>query len=125
MYEGFGLDSLRHIRLLPWMRALAQAYGDTIPPASPLSHQSDAPFKPSGISTERLRRYIRRHDGFQTLQHGSVVWYSSGQQNTSVTLFTVIQTPLPPSDGRSYQGKAKPISVFPKTSLLAEDCITP
>src|SRR5215471_9330545 len=123
MYEGFGLNALCHIRLLPWTRSLAQAYGDTIPPASPLSHQSDAPFKPSSIATERLSRDVHRHHGFPTLQHGSFVWYSNGQQKTFVTLFTVIQTPLPPSDGRSSLEKAKPISVCPQTSSLVGGCI--
>src|SRR5215831_4794899 len=95
----------------------SQAYGDTIPPLYPLLHPCSAPFNHSAISIERLRRYVRRHHGFQSPQRGSVVWYSSGQQTTFVTLFTVIQTPLHPSDGRFSQGKAKPTFVFPQTSL--------
>src|SRR5215471_3791181 len=106
MYEGFRLDSLCHIRLLPWTRSLAQACSDTIPPASPLLHPRSAPFKPSSIATEKQRRVIRQHHGLQLLQYGCIVWYSSGLQTTSVRSFTVTKTPRHPSDGRSSLEKA-------------------
>src|SRR5262245_57651365 len=92
----------------------SQTYGDTIRPLFPLLHPRSAPFNQSAISTERLRRDVRRHHGFQSPQCGSVVWYSSGQQKMFVTLFTVSKSPLPPSDGRSSQGKVKPIFVLPQ-----------
>src|SRR5215831_3827318 len=124
MDKSFGLNALRHIRLLPWTRSLAQAYDDTIPPASPLLHPISAPFNHSAISTERLRRGVRQHHEFQSPQRGSMVWYSSGQQKMFVTLFTVIQTPLHPSDRRSTQEKVKPTFVCPQTLSLVGGCIT-
>src|SRR5215510_4697917 len=97
--------------------------GNTIHPLSPLLHPRSAPFNQSAISTERLRRYVRRHHGFQSPQRGSVVWYSSGQRKTFVTLFTAIQTPLHPSDGRSFLEKAKRTFVFPQPSLLGSSAL--
>src|SRR5262245_30686996 len=101
----------------------SQTSWHTIHSLCPLLHPLSVPFKPCSISTERLRRYVRRHHGFQSPQRGSVVWYSSGQQKTFVTLFTAIQTPLHPRDGRSFLEKAKPTFVFPQPSLLVGGCI--
>src|SRR5262249_6034186 len=91
----------------PLMRDRSQTSWDTLHPLFPLLHPRSAPFNHSAISTERLRRDIHCHHEFQSPQRGSMVWYSSGPQTTFVRSFTLINTPLPPSDERFPQGKVK------------------
>jgi hypothetical protein len=68
----------------------SQASWEILHPLYPVLYPLSAPFKPSSITTERLRRDSCQQYRFQSPQRGSFVWYSSGQQTTSVTLFTVL-----------------------------------